>query len=83
MYDGYEEQRVILLEGHCFEDDAKGFDGDWLRDTDTEVVEVTNPVTGHMWMDRNRPDRHRHLMRSNSLRNMDACLDWNLVQGNK
>lgn len=25
----------------------------WLRDTDTEVVEITNPVTGQVWMDRN------------------------------
>lgn len=28
-------------------------DGVWPRDTDTEVVEVTNPVTGRVWMDRN------------------------------
>ncbi|TVQ66901.1 MAG: hypothetical protein EA363_12740 [Balneolaceae bacterium] len=28
-------------------------DGDWPRDTVTTVVEVTNPVTGRVWMDRN------------------------------
>ena len=28
-------------------------DGDWPRDIDTEVVEVTNPATGRTWMDRN------------------------------
>ena len=27
--------------------------GDWPRDTETEVVAVTNPVTGRVWMDRN------------------------------
>ncbi|MDI6401179.1 FISUMP domain-containing protein [Balneolaceae bacterium ANBcel3] len=27
--------------------------GDWPRDTDTEIVEVTNPATGRVWMDRN------------------------------
>ncbi|WP_340105446.1 InlB B-repeat-containing protein [Rhodohalobacter sp. 8-1] len=27
--------------------------GDWPRDTETEVVDVTNPVTGRTWMDRN------------------------------
>lgn len=27
--------------------------GEWPRDTDTEVIEVTNPVTGRVWMDRN------------------------------
>ena len=27
--------------------------GDWPRDTETEVVEVTNPETGQVWMDRN------------------------------
>ncbi|MDI6400619.1 FISUMP domain-containing protein [Balneolaceae bacterium ANBcel3] len=27
--------------------------GDWPRDTETEVVDVTNPVTGRIWMDRN------------------------------
>lgn len=26
---------------------------DWLRDTETEVVDVTNPATGKIWMDRN------------------------------
>jgi len=26
---------------------------DWPRDTETEVVDVTNPVTGRTWMDRN------------------------------
>ncbi|NBC04625.1 MAG: hypothetical protein GVY20_13080, partial [Bacteroidetes bacterium] len=26
---------------------------EWPRDTETEVVEVTNPVTGRTWMDRN------------------------------
>ena len=31
----------------------KEVDGDWPRDTDTEVVDVTNPVTGRVWMDRN------------------------------
>ena len=25
----------------------------WARDTETEVVDVTNPVTGRIWMDRN------------------------------
>lgn len=27
--------------------------GNWPRDTETEVVEVTNPETGRVWMDRN------------------------------
>ncbi len=36
------------LIGECEEEDAG-----WPRDTDTEVVEVTNPVTGRIWMDRN------------------------------
>ncbi len=27
--------------------------GEWPRDTETEVVEVTNPATGKTWMDRN------------------------------
>ena len=27
--------------------------GDWLRDETTEVVEVVNPTTGKIWMDRN------------------------------
>lgn len=28
-------------------------DSNWPRDTETEVVDVTNPVTGQTWMDRN------------------------------
>ncbi len=28
-------------------------EGDWPRDTQTQVVEVTNPATGKTWMDRN------------------------------
>ncbi len=32
---------------------AQEFTTLWPRDTDTEVVEVTNPVTGQVWMDRN------------------------------
>lgn len=28
-------------------------DSEWQRDTTTEVVDVTNPVTGKTWMDRN------------------------------
>ncbi|MEX0920143.1 MAG: hypothetical protein WDZ69_01000 [Candidatus Pacearchaeota archaeon] len=33
-------------------DDDPG-NGDWPRDTYTDVVEVTNPETGSVWMDRN------------------------------
>lgn len=36
------------LIGECEAEDAG-----WPRDTDTEVVEVTNPETGRIWMDRN------------------------------
>ncbi len=28
-------------------------DSPWPRDTETEVVEITNPLTGRIWMDRN------------------------------
>ncbi len=34
-------------------DEAEPDHGDWLTDTDTEVVEVINPETGKTWMDRN------------------------------
>lgn len=54
LYEGDEELRTELLEGHCFkDDDDTGYDGDWPRDTETEVVDVTNPETGQTWMDRN------------------------------
>lgn len=29
------------------------YDGNWPRDTETEIVDVINPATGKTWMDRN------------------------------
>jgi uncharacterized protein (TIGR02145 family) len=43
---------VALTANFELEDD-NGDDGDWPRDTETAVVNVTNPVTGVVWMDRN------------------------------
>ena len=34
-------------------DNGGGNPSDWPRDTETEVVNVTNPTTGRTWMDRN------------------------------
>jgi len=50
----------------------------WFRDTDTEVVEVTNPATGRVWMDGNR----EILLRPSFVEHMDAWVDWNLLQDN-
>jgi uncharacterized protein (TIGR02145 family) len=41
----------ISLTANFKQDD--GDTGDWPRDTQTQVVEVTNPSTGKVWMDRN------------------------------
>ena len=35
------------------DDEDKGNNDDWPRDNITEIVEVTNPQTGRIWMDRN------------------------------
>ncbi len=35
------------------DDSINGNNGNWPRDTETEVVDVTNPETGRIWMDRN------------------------------
>lgn len=43
---GYGEERNFITES-----DPKN--GDWPRDTETEIVDVTNPATGKTWMDRN------------------------------
>lgn len=45
------------IHGHsvrCIKADYEQQDtGNWLRDTETEIVDVTNPATGKTWMDRN------------------------------
>lgn len=43
---GYGNQRNFTTE-------SESEDSDWHRDTDTKVVDVTNPETGRTWMDRN------------------------------
>lgn len=48
----------VFLIGSCTlfssKDDEDKIDyGDWPRDTQTTVVEITNPATGRTWMDRN------------------------------
>ncbi|PKD43706.1 FISUMP domain-containing protein [Rhodohalobacter barkolensis] len=43
---GYGEQRNFTTE-------SESGNGDWPRDTTTEVVDVYNPATGRTWMDRN------------------------------
>lgn len=43
---GYGEEKRFTIE-------PQTDSGDWPRDTETEVVEITNPETGQIWMDRN------------------------------
>ena len=53
LFNGDSSLRGELLNGICTESNGTDGNGDWPRDTTTEIVDVYNPATGQTWMDRN------------------------------
>ena len=52
--EGNAESEVVTVIMPAYEISlTANFVGDWPTDTETEIVDVINPLTGKMWMDRN------------------------------
>ncbi len=44
---------LLILSWSCKKEDSQTPTTTWPKDTETQVVEVSNPATGKVWMDRN------------------------------